>query len=53
MALAQSKGFSVRFWGAKTVELMHRALELGGDGMTCNFPDKLNAALNARRNEKA
>lgn len=45
MALAQSRGFSVRFWGAKTIELMNRALELGGDGMTCNFPDKLHAAM--------
>lgn len=48
MKLAQSRGFSVRFWGAKTIDLMHRALSLGGDGMTCNFPDKLNAALKAR-----
>lgn len=53
MALAQSQGFSVRFWGVKSVELMHRALELGGDGMTCNFPDKLNASLHARRSVKA
>lgn len=48
MALAQSRGFSVRFWGAKTIELMNRALELGGDGMTCNFPDKLHAAIKER-----
>ena len=53
MALAQSRGFSVRFWGVKSVEWMYRALELGGDGMTCNFPDKLNAALKARGSAKA
>lgn len=49
MALAQSRGFSVRFWGAKTIELMNRALDLGGDGMTCNFPDKLHAAIQKRK----
>lgn len=51
MALAQSRGFSVRFWGVKTIELMNRALALGGDGMTCNFPDKLHAALEQQRSE--
>ena len=52
MKLAQERGFSVRFWGAKTIELMNRALTLGGDGMTCNFPDKLNAALKRSAEEK-
>lgn len=46
MRLAVDRGFSVRFWGIKDEEQMHRAIELGGDGMTCNFPDKLTAALN-------
>lgn len=45
MALARSRGFSVRFWGVSNEELMHKALSLGGDGMTVNFPDKLTAAL--------
>lgn len=45
MDMALARGFSVRFWGAKTEKLMHRALSLGGDGVTCNFPDKLHAAL--------
>jgi len=48
MKMAFDRGFSVRFWGAKTVELMKRALELGGDGMTCNFPDKLSAVIAER-----
>lgn len=48
MHLAQERGFSVRFWGAKTVDLMNRALDLRGDGMTCNFPDKLNVAISDR-----
>lgn len=45
MALARSRGFSVRFWGVKNEDYMRRALELQGDGMTINFPDKLTAAL--------
>ncbi len=45
MRMARERGFSVRFWGVGTEELMQRALELNGDGMTINFPDKLSAAL--------
>lgn len=45
MALARRRGFSVRFWGVKDEAHMLRALELKGDGMTVNFPDKLTAAL--------
>ena len=45
MQLARERGFSVRFWGVGSVELMQRALSLGGDGMTVNFPDKLTEAL--------
>lgn len=45
MELARKRGFSVRFWGIKDEASMYRALELKGDGMTINFPDKLFAAL--------
>ena len=45
MAMAQERGFSVRFWGVSNEELMRKAISLGGDGMTVNFPDKLTAAL--------
>lgn len=45
MSLARRRGFSVRFWGVKNEAYMHRALELQGDGMTVNFPDKLAVAL--------
>ena len=45
MALALGRGFSVRFWGVGNEALMHKAIALGGDGMTVNFPDKLTAAL--------
>ena len=46
MDLAAQRGISVRFWGIKDVDLMQQAIELGGDGMTINFPDKLASALN-------
>lgn len=45
MALARARGFSVRFWGVTNEERMHKAISLGGDGMTVNFPDKLTEAL--------
>jgi len=45
MKLAESRGFTVRFWGIKDEELMMKALSLGGYGMTVNFPDKLHQAL--------
>ncbi len=47
MVLAAQRGISVRFWGVNDIDLMNRAIELGGDGMTINFPDKLAIALNA------
>lgn len=48
MERAQKDGFSVRFWGIKNEKMMNDALELGGDGMTCNFPDKLSEAMQKR-----
>lgn len=34
-------GFGVRAWGVKNEELMKHACDCGVDGMTVNFPDKL------------
>ncbi|TVY01872.1 glycerophosphodiester phosphodiesterase [Paenibacillus cremeus] len=48
VALAKSRGFEVRAWGAFTVELMDHVLACGVDGTTINFPDKLTARLNER-----
>lgn len=48
MRLASSVGISVRFWGIRNEQDMYRAIALGGEGMTCNFPDKLTAALHCR-----
>lgn len=41
----QKLGFNVRAWGVSDEELMKAVLRAGADGMTCNFPDKLFAAL--------
>lgn len=38
-------GFSVRAWGIKDEELMAYAVHCDVDGMTVNFPDKLNTLL--------
>jgi glycerophosphoryl diester phosphodiesterase len=38
-------GFSIRAWGVKDETLMHRMLAMKVDGMTVNFPDKLQKAL--------
>lgn len=39
-------GLGVRAWGVSSVELMKKMCELGVDGMTVNFPDKLKEYLN-------
>lgn len=38
-------GFSIRAWGVTDEAVMHRMLAMGVDGMTVNFPDKLQEAL--------
>jgi Glycerophosphoryl diester phosphodiesterase len=43
--LAQKRGFSIRYWGVQNEVLMRKALALGGDGMTVDFPDRLALAL--------
>ena len=47
----KAKGYSVRAWGVKDEELMRRVIAGGADGMTVNFPDKLQAALKAGKEE--
>ena len=41
------KGFVVRAWQVNTPELMRRVVDAGADGMTVNFPDKLDEYLKA------
>lgn len=40
-----SMGLRVRAWGIRDEKLMRRAVDIGADGTTCNFPDKLAAYL--------
>lgn len=42
---AHARGFSVRVWKITDVERMQKAIRIGTDGMTINFPDKLSEAL--------
>lgn len=37
----RNEGLGVRAWGVSNVELMKKMCELGVDGMTVNFPDRL------------
>ena len=39
--LAKQHGLQVRAWGIKNTEVMKHALDCGVDGMTLDFPDKL------------
>lgn len=39
------KGFVVRAWGVGDTELMRQVVDSGADGMTVNFPDKLDEYL--------
>ena len=43
----RSAGFSIRPWGIRDENIMKRMITLGVDGMTVNFPDKLQSACNA------
>lgn len=42
-------GFNVRAWDVSNTELMERAYHAGVDGMTVNFPDKLDRYIRDRR----
>ncbi len=45
MQLWRKNGLGVRAWGVGSVEIMKKMCELGVDGMTVNFPDRLAAYL--------
>ena len=45
-------GFSVRAWGVKDAEAMRRVYRCGVNGMTVNFPDKLQAYIAETEKEK-
>ncbi|MCR5041574.1 MAG: hypothetical protein K6C36_05660, partial [Clostridia bacterium] len=46
------EGFSVRAWGVRDETMMKAAYDDGADGMTVNFPDKLETYRQGRRNDK-
>ncbi len=46
--ILRGHGLEVRTWGVSTEELMHRVVNLGVDGTTINFPDRLLRALASR-----
>jgi glycerophosphoryl diester phosphodiesterase len=45
----RSKGLGVRAWGVTSVAIMKKMADLGVDGMTVNFPDRLFEYLNRRK----
>ena len=45
MDYLRAKGFNIRAWGIENDEIMRYAYNLGVDGMTVNFPDKLNELM--------
>ena len=42
------QGLGIRVWGVSTTALMKRMCDLGVDGMTVNFPDRLTQYLHAK-----
>lgn len=40
---------NVRAWGVKDADVMRRAVDMGTDGMTVNFPDKLTEYIREKR----
>ena len=43
-------GLNVRAWGVTDENLMRRVYDMGVDGMTVNFPDKLTAYIKEKEN---
>jgi glycerophosphoryl diester phosphodiesterase len=48
-----AEGFVVRAWGVTTEAVMQQAVQVGVDGMTVNFPDKLIAYLQSHEHQVA
>lgn len=46
-----AEGFVVRAWGVTTEAVMQQAVQVGVDGMTVNFPDKLIAYLQSHEHQ--
>ena len=48
--IAHRNGLEVRLWGVVNENIMKKVYNLDTEGMTVNFPDKLNKLLNERNN---
>lgn len=46
---ARKSGLSVRAWGVSSEEIMRSLYDLGVDGMTVNFPDKLTEYIKSKK----
>ena len=44
-------GFNVRAWGVENEEMMKALYDMGVDGMTVNFPDKLTEYIRSKQND--
>ena len=44
-------GFNVRAWGVENEEMMQSLYDMGVDGMTVNFPDKLTKYVEGKNND--
>ena len=47
--LWHSLGFNVRAWGISDEEIMKKVYDIGADGMTVNFPDRLVSYIKAKK----
>lgn len=45
VALAHEAGLQVRVWGAESDQLVERAIVMGADGVTTNWPDRVRRKL--------
>ena len=45
-------GFNVRAWGISNEEIMKHVYDIGADGMTVNFPDRLIGYIRTKESEK-
>ncbi len=49
--IAHRNGLEVRLWGVTNEKIMEAVYNLDTEGMTVNFPDKLNKLLNKNKND--
>ena len=50
--LWHSLGLNVRAWGISDDEIMKKVYDIGADGMTVNFPDRLISYIRTKESEK-